>query len=255
MNGGESAYSPSGPGRADRAGPQVEDPELHAAGPDPLGLARPALHELAAATHHDMPGLVPLALAALAREHPGAILWVACGGAWREHGAPFAPGLLGMGIDPGRLLLARARKPLDALAAVEEGLLSGAVAAVVGEVTEAGFTATRRLALAAGRHGVPAVLAFPHARAGSTAAGARWRVAARPSAGDPFDPEAPGPPRWRAVMERGRRAPQTAGATLDLELDDATHSLRLVSGLADRPAAPRPTRGAERLAALLRDAG
>lgn len=229
---------------------------LPAGGADPLGLHRPALHEVVAARYGDEAVLTGLAAAALAGLKGRAVLWVA--GAGRDHGRLSGRGLAGMGLDPGRLLHAVARKPVDALAAVEEGLRSGAVAAVVAELAEMpepGFTFSRRLALAAARMGVPAVLLMGHRREGTTAAEARWRIAALPSAENPFDPKAPGPVRWRAHLARSRRWPEAAGQAMELEFDDETLSLRVVSGLAARPAEPQRTRGQDRLAKLLRRAG
>jgi len=216
--------------------------------PDPLALiARmgiAGLHELTEAAHGDAPACTGLALAALASARAGAVLWVFEGPARRAHGMLSARGAQAMGFDPGRLLAVRAQKPLDALWTVEEGLKSGAVAAVLAEVSEAGFTATRRLSLAAGRSGVPAILSLPQGHAGATAAATRWQVSALPSAPNPWDPAAPGRMRWRARLLRARPMPAAPGRAFDLEFDDATLSLALVSGLADRPAAARTAGGA-----------
>ncbi|MBF4328339.1 hypothetical protein EAY16_24000, partial [Vibrio anguillarum] len=61
---------------------------------------------------------------------------------------------------PPRLSLTARTLP-DALWAVEEAVVSGAVSLVVAEIEAADFTATRRLTLASGRHGVPVVLLMP----------------------------------------------------------------------------------------------
>lgn len=201
-------------------------------------MTRRGLHELAETVHGDAPACTGLALAALASAAPGAVLWVYQGAARRAHGLLSARGARAMGFDPGRLLAVRAEKPLDALWTVEEGLRSGAVAAVVGEVADASFTATRRLALAAEKTGVPALLSLPHGRKGATAATTRWRVSPQPSGENAWDPAAPGPMRWRVRLERARSAPEAVGKEFDLEFDDATLSLRVVPRLADRPSAP-----------------
>ncbi|OYW84204.1 MAG: hypothetical protein B7Z22_11130 [Hyphomonas sp. 32-62-5] len=65
----------------------------------------------------------------------------------------------------------------DALWAVEEAVVSGAVSHVIAEVDAADFTATRRLTLASERHGVPVTLLLPHTCEGATAALTRWRAA------------------------------------------------------------------------------
>jgi len=221
-------------------------PDMPSAAPvatDPLGLAAIGVSELAARGPGDAPAVTGLAVAAMAALRPGAVLWVQEGLAAREAGRLSARGLQAMGADPGRLVLVRAERRLDALWTVEEGIRSGALAAVFAEIAEASFTQTRRLALATERHGVPAVLMLPHERTGASAARARWRVAARPSAPDPDDAEAPGRARWQAVLERARAEPAARGRTLELEFDDATLSLGLVSGLAARPAEPCPATG------------
>ena len=198
-------------------------------GGDPQALlaemAHGGLHELAEAAHGDAPACTGLALAALAGAGAGAVLWVFQGPARRAHGLLSARGAQAFGFDPGCLLAVRAEKTLDALWTVEEGVKSGAVAAVVAEVTDASFTATRRLALATARTGVAALLCLPHGREGATAAATRWRVAPLPSAPDPWDAAAPGAMRWRAVLERARSAPGAAGRAFDLEFDAARGAL------------------------------
>src|SRR6266404_4288141 len=61
----------------------------------------------------------------------------------------YAPGLGGLGLDPGRVILVRAGRPADRLWAMEEGLRSPALAGVLGELPELGLTDGRRLQLAA----------------------------------------------------------------------------------------------------------
>ncbi|MGF1502565.1 MAG: ImuA family protein [Paracoccaceae bacterium] len=229
---------------------------------DPLELVarmgRSGVHELVETAFGDAPAATGLALAALASARAGAILWVAQTrgrGGEAEHGRLLGHGARAVGLDPGRLLSVRAGKRLEALWTVEEGLRSGAVSAVVAEIDGADFTASRRLSLAAEAHGVPLLLLMPHDRQGTSAAQSRWRVAARPSAANAYDPRAPGCPRWQARLERSRLAPEAAGRAFELEFDDATLSLRLVPGLAARPAATRTPGSADRHARPLAKAG
>jgi len=259
MNTIESHFPDARPGMsgaASTAGPAAGSPSAFRARPaaNPLGLAEPGVHELVERAYGGRASLARLALAALPAMRPGAVLWVTERAIRAEHGRIFGPGVAAAGGMPGRLLLAEARRAVDALAAVEDGLTSGALAAVIGEVTAASFTASRRLALAAGRDGVPAILLMPHSREGASAALQRWRIAPRPSGENPFDPDASGAARWQAMLERSRLAPDAQGEALELEMDDETHSLRVVSGMAPRQARPSPSKGAERLAALLRGA-
>lgn len=222
---------------------RLSEPADAAAQADPSALlaamGESGVHELTEARFGDMPALTALAALVLGTHaRPGPVLWVTEAALVREHGRPLARGLLGFGLDPGRLLTVAAPRPRDALWCVEEGLRSGAVAAVVAALTEASFTATRRLALASEAQGVPAILLMPHRREGATAAEARWRVASAPSAPNPYDPKAPGAVRWQARLERSRRAPWATGRQFELEVDDATRSLGVVDRLAARPARP-----------------
>ncbi len=237
---------------------RLSDPRQGAGlAPDALlaGMVARGVHELAGAAFSDYAAASGLAAAVLAAHAhlksrpdaaPGPILWVTEARAAREHGALSARGAQAMGLDPGRLLTVAAPRAIDALWCVEEALRSGAVAGVVAEIADPAlpdFTQTRRLALAAEARGVPAILVLPHIREGATAATARWRVAAAPSAPDPHDPEAPGLPRWHLALERSRTAPGAVGRRHLMEFDDATLSLRLVDRLAARPAPPDAQQG------------
>lgn len=239
---------------------RLEEPAETAGRADPTALlaamAAGGLHEMAETRYGDMSALSALTVAVLAAHaRPGPVLWVAEAALLREHGRLSARGAQAMGLDPGRLLCVRAPRPRDALWCVEEGVRSGAVSAVVAALSEADFTATRRLQLAAEAQGVPAILLMPHRRAGASAAEARWRVAAAPSAPNPYAPRAPGSVRWEAALERSRLAPWAAGRRFDLEFDDETLSLRVVDRLATRSAGPQPRTLGDRGRHALRRAG
>lgn len=205
----------------------------------PFGLGGGGLHEIAEAAHGDFPALTGFALAA-AQVRRGVVLWVSQYVPGRDYGDVPEAALAAFRRPPLQRLCVRTGKLSNALWTVEEAVVSEAVALVVAEIAEADFTATRRLALASGRHGVPVILLMPYQREGATAAMTRWRVKAKPSARNPFDAQAPGYARWCAVLERCRIAPQLAGQAYDLEWNDETLSLSVAAGLAARPAAPRP---------------
>ncbi|MEM9669955.1 MAG: hypothetical protein AAF950_13595 [Pseudomonadota bacterium] len=209
----------------------------------PFGLGASGVHELAEGSFGDMPALTGLALAASHALRPGPIIWISQRGLAREHGLLQQRQLEAFHGRERPCLFVRPCKLVDTLWAIEEAIRSSAVTAVIAEIDEADFTASRRLTLAASRHGVPLTLLMPHTREGSTAATARWRVSPLPSAVNRFDPRAPGRPRWRAVLERSRNVPYLAGHIFDLEHDHETLSLNLVSRMATRPAAPRPASG------------
>jgi protein ImuA len=218
------------------------------------GLALGALHEILAAGPDEEDAAVSAGFAAtilgaiLGRLGRGAVLW--CLKRLDLHG----PGLAAHGLDPDRLILARATRDADILWAVEEGLRTPGLAAVVGEVGCLPMVAGRRLQLAAEHTGVTAfVLRRWHTGAAAaaererpSAAVTRWRVAALPSlppallnAAEPGI----GQPRWRVELLRCRGG---VPAAWDIPSDlhdqgesDATDPLSFSAGLADRPAAPR----------------
>jgi len=150
---------------------------------------RPAtvLHEIVAAPGH-AGAATGFALAVLTQMLPradregaagaeGSLLWVRQDAAAIEAGALYAPGLAAFDMDPGRLILAHLRTPLDVLRAGLEGARCPALGAVIIETTAAvDFTASRRLKLAAEKSGVPVVL-IQHADVRTpTAASVRWHV-------------------------------------------------------------------------------
>lgn len=135
-----------------------------------------------------------------------AVLWVQTRDAARLTGRPYRPGL------PAelrhRVIHVLAAKAEDALFALEEGLRCREVAFVLGEVTgnprAFDFTASRRLTLAAQRHGVPLYLVRLDAERDLSSARMRWQVAAAPSAPPEWNAAAPGAPAWRAELFRAR---------------------------------------------------
>ncbi|WP_300396749.1 hypothetical protein [Henriciella sp.] len=201
----------------------------------PLGLGDQGIHEVCEAGFGDYGALTGFVLGAAPRR-TGAVVWVSQTHLVLNHGRLLETGLKALRRERLPTLHVQVRKPMEALWAVEEAIRSKAAGLVVAEVLDMDFTASRRLTLASGRHGVPAILLMPYSREGATAAAARWRVSPRPSAPNRYDSKAPGHPRWHAVLERSRQAPHMAGHSFDLELDDETLSLRVVSGLATDPA-------------------
>ena len=118
------------------------------------GLAFGSLHELAPAAPLHLGAAAGFALALAARAGGRkTTLWIQPDFAGTEAGMLYGPGLTAFGLPMERLLLLRVARPVDALWAMEEGLKSRVLSAVVAELTEDGaaadLTATRRLALAA----------------------------------------------------------------------------------------------------------
>ena len=94
------------------------------------------------------------------------------------------------------LIHVEARDAKTALWAMEEGLRCAAIGAVIGEIwgdpAALDFTATRRLAVAAERHGVAAWLVRLGGHANLSGARQRWRVGSAPSLEHPLNVRAPG---------------------------------------------------------------
>lgn len=134
------------------------------------------------------------------------VLWVQEHAAMRLGGRPY---LHGLPADVRhRVIHVAAKSPEDALFAMEEGLRCRDLACVIGEVAgnprKLDFTASRRLSLAAERHGVALWLVRLDAAADLSSARMRWRVAAAPSLPARWNPEASGEARWRAELFRAR---------------------------------------------------
>jgi protein ImuA len=159
-----------------------------------------------------------------------AILWIGC------QTELYAPGLASFGIAPEQLILVQALHETEVLWAMEEGLRTPGLAAVIAELHGLDTTAGRRLQLAAeAGGGTGLVLRPPTARAaGAGAACSRWRVGAAPSRR--------GWTCWQLDLERCRGAEP---ASWIVEWNDATGDFALASEAGDRPA-PAPSKPAER---------
>ncbi len=130
----------------------------------------------------------------------GPVVWIAP--AWQPE--RLCPDGLSAFLDPGRLILATARQPVDLLWAAEEALRSGAVAAVVADLPEVpGLTAMRRLQLAAEAGaaarpqgaGSGLGLVLTPGTGGAAGAETRWSLAQAPGGG------------WRLSRLRARLHP------------------------------------------------
>jgi protein ImuA len=157
----------------------------------------------------------------------------------------YGPGLAAHGLDPARIVIVRAARDDDLLWALEEGLRTPGIAAVVGEIGRLPMVAGRRLQLAAEHSGIPALL-LRRWRTGAEAAGersrpsaamTRWRVAPLPSLSEAGEPGI-GKPSWRVELLRCRGA-EALDLSWDVEVADESGIVRLPDELADRPTAPR----------------
>lgn len=160
-----------------------------------------------------------------------------------ELGRPHRPGLVSLGLDPGRLVLVQARRSADVLAASEEGLRSSATALVLAMVDAVGTTPARRLALAAEVGATPCLLLTAASRPGAMSANTRWRVAPRQSAPHPFDAAAPGNIRHAVSLERCRLGTARGDLpALVLEWCHETYRFHVAAPVADRAHATPPSR-------------
>jgi protein ImuA len=205
------------------------------------GLALAALHEVAGAGPEEEDGAGAAAFLAgiLARLKPDLpVLWCLA------KGDLYGPGLAAFGFDTRRLILAQARQPREVLWAMEEGLRSPALAAVVGELEGLSLAASRRLLLAAEASGVTG-FALRRWRDGARAAAqrqtpnaaqTRWQIKALPGAVTAGEPGL-GRARWQVELWRCRGGEP---ASWRVEACDAAGHVSLAAALADRPAARQP---------------
>lgn len=174
-------------------------------------LSRTGVHEVSGQTHHDTPtasAYLTALLKQLAKASEGTVrrtvLWCQTATVAREFGRLYGRGLMSFGFDPGDVVFVQGVKNKDLLWALEEGARAATLLAVVGEVDALSFTHARRLTLAARAGGTPVLILRPYHDQTASAAETRWRLTARPSAGDPFVPEVPGHPCWQVTLTRSR---------------------------------------------------
>jgi len=198
------------------------------------GLTRGAVHEIAGAQPLDGAalGFAAFVLARLERS-AGPVLWIRNPAGARAR--PYGHGLARLGLAPGRLLTARVRRAADAQWAAEEGLRCPALGAVVVEIETVGFTASRRLQLAAESTGVTALIIRPALPAADSpvAAATRWQVHAAPSP-SPF-----GAVRWHLDLHRCRGGRPFSWL---VEWCDETGDLALAADAGDRSSVPPAAR-------------
>jgi protein ImuA len=151
-------------------------------------------------------GFVLAQIGALARS--GRLLWVQDRLSIRDHGRPYPHWRRGRARNG--FIHVAARDAAQALWAMEEGLRCADLSAVIGEIAgnprALDFTATRRLAVAAERFGIPVFLLRWDAQADLSGARMRWRASGRPSRPPRWNRDAPGEPAWALELFRARGA-------------------------------------------------
>jgi protein ImuA len=165
--------------------------------------SNPTLCELFAARPRDA-GWTGFLLAQVDTSKP--LLWIQDRMATLESGRIHPPGLPSQ-----NLIHVEARDARDALWAMEEGVRCSGLSCVIGELwgdpRVLDFTATRRLAVASERSGVPCWLVRLGGTANLSGARMRWRIASAPSLVNDLDARASGTPAWDADLFRARSFP------------------------------------------------
>jgi protein ImuA len=168
------------------------------------------------------------------------VLWIAEDLSLAENGAPYGPGLDGIGIAPERLITVAAPRARDVLWTMEEALRCRAVGTVIGEMRSRGIdqVATRRLALAAGAGNALGIILYTAPDDAPSAAATRWIIGAASS----LDAERchdVGPPRFLARLVRNRRGPLGTWIvewnSVEQRFELATHSEPVAGAAFDRP--------------------
>lgn len=210
------------------------------------GLRRAALHEIRSDESRNAGAITGFAVAVLSllasqSRETRPVLWLTESAAAHETGLPYAAGLAGFGLSADRLIVVRVKKPGDALWVFEEGLRCRGLAAVVAEVRGnprvLDLTASRRLALRAGEHGVMGLLLRPSSRPEPGAAVTRWQIAPRPAVVTDDYTAGIGDPAWRLTLERNRFG--TTG-TFDVEWNHDRRTFAAPRAPAAAPAHPLP---------------
>jgi protein ImuA len=116
----------------------------------------------------------------------------------------FPPALITFGIKPDQIIFIDLKKEKHVMWAMEEAMKCGALTAVIGEMRDISFTASRRLQLAVEQSLVTGfILRNTSAKLNSTACVSRWKVASLPSQSVDGIPGV-GLPSWRVELLRIR---------------------------------------------------
>ena len=116
----------------------------------------------------------------------------------------FPPALISFGVDPARIIFADVKKEKDLLWAMEEALKCEGLAAVIGEIKDISFTASRRLQLAVEQSRVTGFIhRYCPRNLNTIACVSRWQVTPLSSA---LEDELPGVgfPRWNIALLKMR---------------------------------------------------
>jgi protein ImuA len=162
----------------------------------PLG----AVHELIADGAEDATatlGFIAGILASIMRSG-GAFIWIS------HSQSIFPPALRSFGVRPDRIIFIDLKKEQEILWVMEEALKCKGLSAVIGEVRDLSFTASRRLQLAIEQSQVTGFIVRRNPRSlNTTACLARWKVTSLPGQ-LPEDMPGVGFPRWNVELLKVR---------------------------------------------------
>ena len=163
----------------------------------PMGV----VHEFLSAQSEDAAsssGFIAGLLSTLMGSH-GATAWIS------SSRILFPPALKSFGLSPDRFIFIDLQKEKDVLWAMEEALKCEALSAVVGEIREIDFTASRRLQLAVEQSKVTGfVIRKNYKKLSTTACVSRWKITSLPSETMYANLPGIGFPKWRVELLRIR---------------------------------------------------
>lgn len=157
------------------------------------------IHEMLSPTPETMAATTGFTLALLSTflNKQSVIVWIS------TQRKVHAPALRSFDLQPDRILFVDLPHEREALWAMEEALKSAALTAVVGEVQNISFTASRRLQLAVENSQVTGFLLHRGKQINTTACVSRWRVSSLPSSRIDELPGI-GHPQWKVELLRMR---------------------------------------------------
>jgi protein ImuA len=212
------------------------------------GLQRGQVHELFAGENDGHAGAAGFAISLALAADAAPLLWLRTVAAERNGGRLHATGLLELGLDPDRLVLAVVADEAALLRAAADAARCPGLGTVLvetwGRAPGLDLTATRRLQLAAEASGVTVVLLRVDAVPAPSAAATRWQVSACPSAALASD--APGGPVFLVELQRRRGGPAGQRWRVEWNRDGKSFDATALSGAdlslaVDRTAALDPS--------------
>jgi protein ImuA len=159
----------------------------------PLG----AVHEFFCTSQEDTSatnGFIAGILSSLVRDS-GVLLWIGSQ-------LIFPPALQSFGIKPHNIIFIDVLKPKEMLWTMEEALKCEGLSAVIGEMQEISFTASRRFQLAVEQSRVTGFIVRQNPKNLVTACVSRWRITSLPTAS--VDLPGVGFPRWNVELLKVR---------------------------------------------------